>query len=102
ESYSRRFGNRLRESGSAGSGINVHVPRHAQRGNAFYAIAEQEHDGEVVADRQLAGMKNGAAGHAEFAAAPRALPADRRLGQRVDFDAAAKRAEGLAAVVGEP
>jgi hypothetical protein len=47
-------------------------------------------------------MKESAARHRELFAAIGALPADRRLGERIDLGSAAMRAEGLAIVHREP
>jgi hypothetical protein len=82
-------------------GVDVHVARDAERCDALHAVAEQRDHREVVADRQLAGVEQGAARHAELAAATAALPANGRLGQRVDLDHAAVWAERLAVVGGE-
>jgi hypothetical protein len=81
--------------------IDVHVALHLQRRRAFHAVAEQRDHAEVVTDRQLAAMEDRAGRDAELAAAGGALPANRRLGERVDVGATTMRAERATAVIGE-
>jgi hypothetical protein len=38
-------------------GVNVHVPRHPQRGHAFDPVAEQTDYREVIAERELTGVE---------------------------------------------
>jgi hypothetical protein len=81
-------------------GIDIHVAAHFESRGAFDAVAEQRDHGEVVADRQLAAMKDCAARDAELLPACRAFPAHRHTGfiQRVDLDATAVWAKRVAII----
>src|SRR4051812_49422168 len=72
-----------------------------QRRVALGAVDEDRDGGEVVADRQLAAMKDRAAGHAELLVAPLTAP-DRAAPETVHVRATAVWAVGLPAVVRPP
>ena len=69
-----------------------------QRGVTLRAVDENRDGGEVVADRQLAGMKERTARHAELLVAALTAP-DRPRAIAIHFDVSAMWAVGLPAVV---
>ena len=81
--------------------LHVEIPAELQRRNALDRVDEDRDGAEIVADRQLAAMKERAARHAELPAAALAAP-DRAACECIDFGRAAARAVGLAAVIAPP
>ena len=81
--------------------LNIEIPPKLKGGDALQGVDEQRDGGEVITDRQLAGMEERPARHGEL---PTAFPAppDRPAPKTVHLGAPAMWAIGLSAVVRPP